>query len=326
MMLAAANLPSATSQPPWIMSTRISGPFPVWEPDSSIWLKAAPFKIDLYGQNFTRPFLFSASVKSATLRTIDNGTWIGFQLEWKDPTRSVSTSRIQDYRDSVAVMFPRGDDELFIGMGERGKPVNILHWKADWQEDIDVFYRELEHVYPNMLVNFYPYTANDSPFQIPPIAKIDRTYVSGLAAGNILSAPVRLTPVEDLMAEGFGTLTTQPHQDAAGKGTWKDGIWRITIARPIVTNDGDDAQLTPGRSKPIAFAIWDGGNREVDGRKAVSLWHRLYIDARREGLTMPLEQFLFYWLLIIAALAFGATAFLTRSTARIRETSGQREE
>jgi DMSO reductase family type II enzyme heme b subunit len=44
------------------------------------------------------------------------------------------------------------------------------------------------------------------------------------------------------------------------------------------SRDADDVQLAVGKPAPIAFAIWDGQNRDRNGRKVVSNWHKLILE------------------------------------------------
>lgn len=74
------------------------------------------------------------------------------------------------------------------------------------------------------------------------------------------------------MAEGWGSMTVKPDQHALGKGVWKDGVWRVVITRPMVSDDKNAPRLTPGDKTVVAFAVWEGGNREVGARKAWSPW------------------------------------------------------
>jgi hypothetical protein len=45
---------------------------------------------------------------------------------------------------------------------------------------------------------------------------------------------------------------------------------------------GDDldneAMLVPGRMQAIAFAVWNGENKERNGQKSVASWMQLHID------------------------------------------------
>jgi DMSO reductase family type II enzyme heme b subunit len=88
----------------------------------------------------------------------------------------------------------------------------------------------------------------------------------------------RRPAVEDLVAEGFGTLTPKPMQVVHGKGAWVAGKWRAVFTRTMTAADPDGTQFARGTSMPIAYAIWEGGNQEGGSQKSVSTWHRLKIE------------------------------------------------
>ena len=62
------------------------------------------------------------------------------------------------------------------------------------------------------------------------MGKNEGVYNPGRATKNILSdASMRVSPVEDLNAEGFSTLTTQAHQDVQGAGNWSNNRWGVVF-------------------------------------------------------------------------------------------------
>jgi DMSO reductase family type II enzyme heme b subunit len=88
----------------------------------------------------------------------------------------------------------------------------------------------------------------------------------------------RRSPMEDLVAEGYGTLTTKPAQQVTGRGIWSGGRWKVVFFRSLRTGDDDGTQFAPGGVIPVAFAVWDGGHSEGDGQKSVSTWHALRVE------------------------------------------------
>ncbi|NIQ01650.1 MAG: nitrite oxidoreductase, gamma subunit, partial [Nitrospinaceae bacterium] len=107
------------------------------------------------------------------------------------------------------------------------------------------------------------------------MGKNEGVYNPGRATGNILSdASLRVSPVEDLNAEGFSTLTTQAHQDVQGKGNWENNRWSVVFKRSLSTSDQNDTQFTAGKT-PMAIAIWNGQNKERNGQKAITQWNKL---------------------------------------------------
>jgi len=98
----------------------------------------------------------------------------------------------------------------------------------------------------------------------------------GRATKNILSdARMRVSAVEDLNAEGFSTLTTQAQQDVQGEGNWRNNRWTVVFKRALKTGDANDTQFSGGKAA-MAIAIWNGGNKERNGQKAVTQWNTLH--------------------------------------------------
>lgn len=107
------------------------------------------------------------------------------------------------------------------------------------------------------------------------MGKNEGVYNPGRATGNILSdASMRVSPIEDLNAEGFSTLTTQAHQDVKGEGNWNNNRWSVVFVRALTTSDQNDTQFKTGKT-PMAMAVWNGQNKERNGQKGVTQWHEL---------------------------------------------------
>ncbi len=191
---------------------------------------------------------------------------IAFHLEWEDETPNKSSSRHEDFKDAVAIEFALGDvvlhehghNEPFFGMGNRGKVVNIWQWRADWQQDIETK-EELEYATEDMDMDGMIFGG-----EVNPIDSIN---------------PFREQPVEEMNAEGFGTLTPQPltKQNVEGKGIWEDGKWKVTFYRPLDSLNKWDIKFDRKVPILVAFAIWDGEYRDIDGRKTVAMWQKLFL-------------------------------------------------
>jgi DMSO reductase family type II enzyme heme b subunit len=79
-----------------------------------------------------------------------------------------------------------------------------------------------------------------------------------------------LSPVEDMNAEGFSTLTRQDEQNVSGKGLRTKKGWQVVFKRNRTNQDEQDVQFAG--STPMAVAIWNGGNRETNGQKGLAGW------------------------------------------------------
>jgi len=236
--------------------------------------KAVPRTIPLIPQTLIRPH-GGGTVKSVRVRALHDARMIYIELSWADRTRNATPQRQVDFTDAVALQWPLGRGVLPNPfMGDRQRPVNIWQWKAAWQDEL-ARVRDLRAAYPAMFVDYY----YDTQFLKDEAAR--RAFNAGAAAGNLLSVPRRSSAAEDLVAWGFGTLTTQPRQDVVGFGAWREGRWTVLLARPLRTPDEADVQLVPGAPVFVNFAIWDGANRDRNGQKNVTLqWWPLRLRVR----------------------------------------------
>ena len=222
-------------------------------------------------------FSRTGATPSVTARAVHDGKEVQFLLEWRDASAETRALRIQEFRDAVAIQFPLGKTPTFYGMGMPLGPVNIWHWKADWEADL-VSRADVEDAYPNMDTQIY--MASKGPAGEVGDTKLhDPAFRSGRAAGNPMSADERKNPVEDLYAEGLGTLTSQPpdQQNVQGHGEWVNGVWRVVLRRTLASPDPHDVQLKPGEGTAIALAVWDGAAKDRNGQKSVSVWVPLVI-------------------------------------------------
>ena len=243
-----------------------------------------PLKVELQIQDLTFPN-GGGSVQEVEVRGFHNGETIFFGIKWNDASKNDRAMAHEQFRDAVGLMFPLEEVKVISPekpfsprMGDRGKPVNIWHWKADWEKELHVEggFEHMQDLYPNMWHDFdsdpHPCIYNKEVHD-----SVD-LLAGGLAAGSLLSLP-RGRSVEDLNAIGFGTLTSQEHQDVKGKGTWNNGKWDVVIYRPMVTPDENDVQFVPGMSTFLNTAVWNGIEGDRNGQKSISLrWRPLKID------------------------------------------------
>jgi len=140
-----------------------------------------------------------------------------------------------------------------------------VFWRADWQASVDGRGDTIRDLYPNATVDHYPFQAK--PFEAGSAAQREmaKRYAPAEATGNRRAGP-RKTPVEDLVAEGPGTLSPAAVQASSGRGErTKDG-WAVVIKRKMP--DG----LAPKTRTQIAFAVWEGSHQEVGARKMRTGW------------------------------------------------------
>jgi mono/diheme cytochrome c family protein len=202
-------------------------------------------------------------VYAVAVRGIHDGRRMAMLCTWKDPIADGAPVRVQDFQDALALQFAMSQTIPFLGMGDTNNPVNLWQWKAGWQQELDGTRQDMREQYVSMHVDTY----------------FDTSYRTATDAGNILSIQHK-SPVEDANAWGFGRLQPQSasQQNVSGKGVWRDGFWSVLLVRDLASKDAEDVQFVPGRTTPVAFAVWDGQNRDRNGRKLVSNWHKLLLE------------------------------------------------
>jgi hypothetical protein len=244
---------------------RVKDAGPLVDPGAAFWKGARPVRVTMLPQVVATPTHSNPAITSLTVKAAHNGQWLAVLLEWKDPTKN-DRIILDEFGDQVAVELPvhyKKDALPNPMMGNPGGRVNIWQWRAAFQHDIDKGEPTIRDLYPNTRVDIYPDEM---------LRTIDaRPYMGAMGVDNPISRP-KASPVLDQMAEGWGTMTVHPEQNADGKGIWKDGLWQVVITHPLVTASEHHMRLQPGGESVIAFAVWDGGNREVGSRKAWSAW------------------------------------------------------
>jgi hypothetical protein len=246
--------------------------------DSELWQQATAVEVPLSAQNISLPILLETNIKAVTARALHNGEQLAVMVEWSDDTQNDQTLRPQDFRDSVAVQYAHAEGQPFFCMGQIGGNVNIWHWKADWQAAI-ASRQSIADAYPNMHVDYYPF-AEATKDDVYLAEYSDANYLTAQAAGNPLAAAQFQSPVEDLNAGGFGSLTAQgaAGQNVQGSGGWVDGRWRVIFTRDLTSTSAEDVSFAADKVYSVAFAAWDGANGERNGAKSTSQWLSLQLE------------------------------------------------
>ena len=180
--------------------------------------------LELGPQMFTNPKWPDPSSKEVTFSAVRNKSELAILLEWKDDAKDNTYGFSERFTDQAAVMFPLEpeDEAPMITMGNEGQTVNIWQWKAAWQKDME--------------------PEKNNPFREHRDSSASSTGMASLSAD-------RVSPVEDLNAEGFSTLTIQEEQNVQGKGVLKDERWRVIFCwRFIPTRVGNTLLLSGNRS------------------------------------------------------------------------------
>lgn len=255
-----------------IVAPYVDGELPTTDPGADAWKSAERTLVALAPQQIAQPFLDKAGVTALDGRALHNGTEVALLLEWDDDSVD-DLDGIRRYHDAVAVQLPtKSGAPPALTMGAPGSPVHILQWRATWQRDIDSGGNTgVDQIYPAVVHDVMPDDV------LP--AKTAQLYWVGREAGNPLSQKVRSTPVEEVVAEGFGSVTHLSRQTAVGHGNNENGRWHVVIAVPSA-RDGVGEPLAPGTSWPVAFAVWLGSQENRGGRKHIANWQTLVLERR----------------------------------------------
>ncbi|HSM58114.1 MAG TPA: ethylbenzene dehydrogenase-related protein [Candidatus Sulfomarinibacteraceae bacterium] len=278
--LTVLKIPLASSQGVTIAAAKVDGALPVDDVQAALWQEATAVSVPLSAQVVARPMFPQANVKAVAARALYNDEQIAFLVEWDDETMDDSTVRVQDFSDAVAIQFPLVEGQPFFCMGQQDGNVNIWHWKADWQAAM-VARQDVDTVYPHMYVDGYPFADEEAGASAPVSSYEDISYLPAMDAGNLFASASYASPVEDLIAGSFGSLTSQPleMQNVQGHGEYADGRWRVIFVRDRQSPDAEDAQFETGQIYSLAFAAWDGANEERNGQKSTSQWVSLQLGA-----------------------------------------------
>jgi mono/diheme cytochrome c family protein len=241
---------------------RVKGDLPL-DPVDLVWERVESLRVPL-NPLWPEPY----PVTGMGVRALHNGKTLAVLLQWRDEIVDGAPVRVEDFQDAAALQFSLTDQAPFLGMGDPQHPVNVWQWKAGWQQDADGERTDVQLAYPSMHVDTYQES------------ELHGLYRTAETAGNLLASTRMRSPVEDANATGFGTMTSQPPsaQNVGGKGIWRDGFWSVLFYRELESRDSADVNLTPGESTLVAFAIWNGAQRDRNGRKVISNWHRLTLN------------------------------------------------
>jgi hypothetical protein len=244
-------------------------------PGDRIWETAPEYAAKLIPQDLVEPRLAQPSTPEVRVQAFTNGSVIAFRLHWVDPDKN-DVEQPGSFVDACAVQIPSKlmPNPPAPQMGETGGAVQIVYWRADWQSWVNGRGDSIKDIYPNAEVTHYPFQAASLPNDSPEQKEMAQRYAPAAAVGNRRQGP-RQSAVESLMAEGPGTLVPNPALSVAGSGQrTKDG-WAVMMVRPLPEG------LAPRKRTSVAFAVWQGSNKEVGARKMRSGWAPLAIEEKR---------------------------------------------
>jgi mono/diheme cytochrome c family protein len=208
-------------------------------------------------------------VEAVEVRALHDGERIAFHLSWEDPAPDQELGGHETFTDAAALQISAEADPPIFTMGAPGEPVNLWNWKAAW---------ELDGERARGVSDRYPNTPDDLHPHVP--AEMQALFLTARAAGNRQAAPAHPQPIEELTAQGFGTLgpIVSAGGGLEGRATWTEGRWRLVFVRRMRAPSPAVVSLEPGRTAFVAAAVWDGAASDRNGQKSVTVWHALEIE------------------------------------------------
>lgn len=245
------------------------------DPDDDAWALAPRIDVALGAQDMAMPMRPTASVPSIRVQALHDGTRVSFRLEWDDAGADDLTIEVDRFRDACAVMFVVGEPDLALRpMGSTTVPATLLHWKADWQRDLDDGRQGLDAAYPNRSVDTYPPLLGVAPADVGVEAYEEAGATEWLPAYHVHN-PIARGPassaVEKLVAYGFGSATPCVTQNAHGRGSRTATGWAVVVGKPLGSTDAGETPVGAGSVASCAFSVWSGADQDGGSKKSPSV-------------------------------------------------------
>lgn len=238
-----------------------------------VWRRAPVCRVPLVLQDMVEPRLLKPSTPAVSVQAATDGVRLAFRVAWIDSTRD-DLPGPAGFVDACALQLPAlaSADLPAPQMGEPGRGVQVTYWSSSWQAAVDGRKPDIHSIYPNAAVDHYPFEA--ASISGAAQAEMATRYAPAMALGNFMAGDGKRA-VQDLVAEGPGTLTAAQAASSDGKGGWTGAGWEVVISRPL---PGD---LEPAGRTQVAFAVWQGSRQEVGARKMRSVWTPLSLGGPR---------------------------------------------
>lgn len=259
LRLTETNLAGAQTQ---VLTAVAADTDPGTDPDGAVWAGIPDADVPLTAQQIAYPN-GGGTIPQINVRAAHFDNRLYLRLAWEDDLPDESSFGADVFSDAVATMFPAQSAAAApaITMGQADAGVNIWYWRADSEAGVPA--ADVEH--EGLAVDGYP--LEDDP-----------DFDTAAAAGNVLASGAA---VQDLIAEGFGSLTPASDPAAIGEGNYADGEWRVVLVRDFASSSPELAVFELGTTTDMAFAVWDGDNGDRNGLKSISQFVRL--DVAGEG-------------------------------------------
>jgi len=236
------------------------------DPQAAEWQSIPAKEVAMAPQQMAMPMLAKGSIDKLTVQSLTDGKSIAWRVAWADATPDVNVD-VARFSDAVAIEFPLTKDAAAMMGHKGGGKVQIIYWKGLWQKDLEEGFQDVQKVHPNYWSDLYWFADGKFPYPVPDAFKnpVSHQWFVAYKAGNPISVFTHEQPAQELVAEGWGSLTAQTESVTKAKGVWTDGRWQVVFLRPLTTADPNDYQFSD--QGQVAFAVWQGGDGNVGGRK-----------------------------------------------------------
>ena len=226
-------------------------------------------------QDMVEPRLMQGSTSFVRVQSVTDGQKIAFRLTWNDSTLD-DVPGPGRFADAVALQMPASTtaDVPAPQMGETGRAVEITYWSAIFQAVVNGRKDDIQAIYPRSAVDHYPFEAPSLKPGSAAQQEMAKRYAPARSLGNPMSGP-RAVPVQDLLAEGPGTIRPAEKTFSSGSGKYSRDGWSVLLVRPLPNG------LQPGGRTQVAFAVWEGSHQEVGSRKMRTAWVPLSLGSSR---------------------------------------------
>jgi len=243
--------------------------------DDAVWERLPVHQAKLLLQDMVEPREMQVSTAFVNVQSATDGKQIVFRLSWNDATLDDMPGPGL-FGDAVAVQLPAATtaDVPAPQMGENGKPVEITYWSAIFQAVVNGRQDDIHALYPRAKVDHYPFEAAPLKLGSPAQEEMAKRYAPARALGNPMSGP-RTVPVQDLVAEGPGTLRPADKSISTGNGKHGQDGWNVILIRPLPNG----ARL--GGRTQVAFAVWEGSHQEAGSKKMRTAWIPLALESSK---------------------------------------------
>ena len=209
------------------------------------------------------------SVSKVSVRATHDGEEVAIRLQWSDPSADRGVG-VDTFRDAAAIGFPVGKAGRRPSpfMGDPEHPVVIWQWAADFDANAEGKSRFGER---------YPHS--EGVWIFPQDLSVRRQVRGWRGAEPVIEYIARRFRHAHA-ADGCGTVE--------GISDYASGQWTLwCFAASSRRRKRRMPPLLRARRTQLIIAIWNGGEKEVNGRKSVTY---AWIPARFDGIGPPRPQ------------------------------------